>query len=245
MPLPRFEACLFDYGNTVVEFDRPQTRRLLAGLVEAFGARLGPVALDDLRRAFDRVYALPYAGDPPSYRELQPAEQMDFVLREAWDGRVEPTSDLVRECDAVLQALFVDSIAIEPEARDLLRELQGSLRVGLVSNYPCGKAIRRSLEKEGIASFFDPVVVSGEIGFVKPHPSLFARALEALGVPPERVLFVGDRLDADVLGAARAGMRTCHHVGFTSDRSWEGGDVPCRPDYRITRLAELKGILLT
>ncbi len=40
----------------------------------------------------------------------------------------------------------------------------------------------------------------------KPSPELFARVVQAAGLPPEQIAYVGDRLDNDVLPAADAGM---------------------------------------
>ena len=51
---------------------------------------------------------------------------------------------------------------------------------------------------------FDGGVVSADVGLVKPDPQIFYTALDRLG--PGRTLVVGDRLDADLAGAAAAGL---------------------------------------
>ena len=71
-------------------------------------------------------------------------------------------------------------------------------------------------------------VFSSEVGVRKPDPRIFRRALDALGVEPENALFVGDRLYEDVLGAARAGMRTVQALWFRADEHPEGGE----PDFQ-------------
>ncbi len=53
----------------------------------------------------------------------------------------------------------------------------------------------------------EPLIISSEVGFRKPHPAFFQTACESLGLPPERVLCVGDDPDNDVRGADRAGLR--------------------------------------
>ena len=238
-----FEACLLDYGNTVVEFDRRQLDFIRRRLTGSFSSLVGPIELPVLGRALDQACSLPLAGDPPTFRELTPLEQMAIVLRDAYgDGRELPP-ELVAECNRLLQDLFVESISIEKRTLEFLASLGQRLRVGLVSNYPCGEAIRRSLKRVGIGDFLDPVVVSGEVGFVKPHPAPFTAALERLALAPEKVLFVGDRWDVDLLGARNAGMRTCHHVGFTLDRNLEDRYKAYRPDFQIQRLEELEGIV--
>jgi HAD superfamily hydrolase (TIGR01549 family) len=238
-----FEACLLDYGNTIVEFDRRQLDFIRGRLTASFSRLIGPIEPSVLAEVLDRACSLPYAGSPPTFRELTPLEQMAVVLREAYGNDRELPPDLVVECNRVLQNLFVESITIEMETLELLSALSRRLRVGLVSNYPCGEAIRRSLKKVGIDGLLDPVVVSGEVGFVKPHPAPFAAALELLAVPPEKVLFVGDRWDVDMLGARDAGMKTCHHLGFTLDRDVEARYKAYRPDFQIQRLEELEGMV--
>jgi FMN phosphatase YigB (HAD superfamily) len=53
-------------------------------------------------------------------------------------------------------------------------------------------------------------VTSDELGVEKPDPAFFAAVLDRLGIDdPSRVLYVGDRVDNDVLPAVAAGMATC------------------------------------
>ena len=59
----------------------------------------------------------------------------------------------------------------------------------------------------GIAGFFDTLVFSSRFGFCKPHPSIFRKGLHGLATAPEETLFIGDRLDVDVAGAQKVGMR--------------------------------------
>jgi HAD superfamily hydrolase (TIGR01549 family) len=242
-PMPRFEACLLDYGNTIVEFDRRQIASIIEALAAGFGRLLEPIAAEKLEMAMARVSMRPHLGEPPTYREPPPLEQMALLLDEAYGEPRRVVPELLEECNHLLQELFVASLAIEPEATEFLAAWSERLRLGLVSNYTCGPTIRRSLERLSIAAYLDPVIVSGDVGFVKPHARPFEAALEELGMPPEKVLFVGDRWDADMLGARDAGMRTCHHLGFTSDRELEERYRRYRPDFTIHRLSDLDRIL--
>lgn len=51
------------------------------------------------------------------------------------------------------------------------------------------------------------VVDSTQLGVAKPDPAIFDPALDALGLDPATVLYVGDTVHADVLGATNAGMQ--------------------------------------
>lgn len=241
--MPQFDACLLDYGNTITEFDRKQIGYVRAHLTNAVSRLIEPIRLSRVSDALETVCALPYLGNPPDYREPTPIEQMQKFLQLAYGERREFPEDLVRECDAILQDLFVQSITVDEETRNLLKRLRERIPVGLVSNYPCGRSLRRSLRKNGLDQILWPIVISGEVGYVKPHEVVFRTALAELDVPADRVLFVGDRWDADMVGAAAVGMRTCHHVGYTSDLDLEERYRVYRPDFQIRRLEEIEPIL--
>jgi putative hydrolase of the HAD superfamily len=58
-----------------------------------------------------------------------------------------------------------------------------------------------------LAGFVDTLVISSEVGYRKPHSAFYEAACASLGLPPGRVLCVGDDPENDVLGAERAGLR--------------------------------------
>jgi putative hydrolase of the HAD superfamily len=74
----------------------------------------------------------------------------------------------------------------------------------------------------GLAQRLDFSVFSSEVGTRKPHSAIFERALDALGVEPERTVFVGDRLYEDIRGAAEVGMTTVQALWFRADENPEG-----------------------
>jgi HAD superfamily hydrolase (TIGR01549 family) len=79
-------------------------------------------------------------------------------------------------------------------------------RVVLAGNQPA----RRSAQLRALALPVDDVVVSEELGAEKPDPAFFTQLLAHLAIDdPARVLYVGDRVDNDVLPAADAGMAVC------------------------------------
>jgi putative hydrolase of the HAD superfamily len=88
-----------------------------------------------------------------------------------------------------------------------LERLRARYRIGLVTDGDPGIQ-RAKLRALGLGDAFDVVVLSDELGrgYRKPHPAPFTAALFALGVAPREALFVGDRPDKDVAGAAAAGM---------------------------------------
>jgi len=80
------------------------------------------------------------------------------------------------------------------------------LRVVLAGNQPG----RRAAQLHALGLPVDDLVTSDELGVEKPDPAFFAAVLARLGVDdPSRVLYVGDRVDNDVLPASEAGLATC------------------------------------
>ena len=93
---------------------------------------------------------------------------------------------------------------------DALPILEATRRAGhataLISNFDHPPHVHRVLDEMKLRPCFDSVVVSGEVGCKKPDPRIFSYSLEATGLLPHEVLYVGDTED-DVNGALAAGIR--------------------------------------
>ncbi len=92
-----------------------------------------------------------------------------------------------------------------PDALDAIDGLRtAGCRIAVIANQPA----RRAQELRALGVSPDVMAMSEAMGVSKPDPRFFTRALELLGdPPPDRVAYVGDRIDNDVLPAARAGIR--------------------------------------
>jgi REG-2-like HAD superfamily hydrolase len=108
-----------------------------------------------------------------------------------------------------------DAWEIYPEVDRALEELRGmGLALGLISNWD--DRLPRLLDGLGLAGRLDAVVYSQQIGVEKPHRRIFTAALDRLGLPPARVLHVGDRRTHDLEGARAVGM---HALLLDRDRA--------------------------
>jgi len=115
---------------------------------------------------------------------------------------------------------------------DALRTLAArGFKLGLISNsHRSLHSFQQHFELEGLIT---AAISSAEHGYMKPHPSIFATALNLAGVTAEESVMVGDSLTHDIAGALSAGMR-----GVLVHRSGAPIDVP--PDVSVIRsLAEL------
>lgn len=82
------------------------------------------------------------------------------------------------------------------------------------NNYP---ELPEMMVRLGLASYFQEMLVSARLGYEKPHPVIFQRALAAAGRlhSPETCVMIGDNPLADIEGGKRAGMKTVlvHRAG--------------------------------
>lgn len=109
----------------------------------------------------------------------------------------------IEETPALLEVLGADE-RFCPEMRRFIERAHGRYRLALLTN--AGPGARAELTgRWGLDAWFEVIVVSAEEGLSKPHPAIYARTSERLGVRPEACLFLDDR-ETNVLGARAAGM---------------------------------------
>lgn len=98
----------------------------------------------------------------------------------------------------------------DPDALGLLRELKSrGYRVGVLSNTMWPRSFHQEVfARDDLDPFIDAAVYSSELSIAKPHAQAFGVVLDALGIDAREAVFVGDRLEDDICGAQRLGMRT-------------------------------------
>ena len=123
----------------------------------------------------------------------------------------------------------------DPDAAAVLGALRDrGLRTGLLSNTHWPRELHEQwLVDAGLLDLLDIRLYTSDMTHMKPHPEAFRALLSAVGVEPERAVFVGDRPRDDISGAQGVGMRTVLLTG----RPVEGWDVV--PDATLPSLAGL------
>lgn len=154
--------------------------------------------------------------------------------------------DLCREYDldvepAVFRDARVDAeraaTTVAPGVHDALDSLAADHRLGVLSN-GVGDVQRDKLAAHGLDEWVETVVVSHDVGVMKPDPRLFAVAEERL--PAEEYIYVGDSAEDDVDGAVDAGwVGTVHVVASETACSGCRADLHVAPD-EFHRLDELR-----
>jgi putative hydrolase of the HAD superfamily len=129
------------------------------------------------------------------------------------------------------EPLFRD-IKIFPHVRETLAAFrEQGLKLGLLSDFPP----EVKLEYLGLSGLWDVVRCSEQEGRLKPDPLPFTRLAAALGLPPERILYVGNSYSYDAAGAAAAGMQAalvCSRFSARRAAAKAGDSVFVFYDYR-------------
>ena len=124
--------------------------------------------------------------------------------------------------------------------RAVLSELKKSFRLAVCSNFSHSETAHRVLGDAGLDDLMDAVLISDAVGIRKPAAEIFEATLDALGVEAEELLHVGDRLGADVGGAAALGIQTVWIVRRVEDPASVLAAQPRpAPDFQVTDLDEL------
>lgn len=93
---------------------------------------------------------------------------------------------------------------INREVLDIVREYEGKLKTGILTN-----AMKESVPvilEETRGYNFDLIISTATIGHIKPEPEAYLKSLDILGVQAEECLFIDDKL-RNVEGARSVGMR--------------------------------------
>lgn len=101
---------------------------------------------------------------------------------------------------------FLQYCRLIPGTIEMLESIKERFRLGLLSNLTHAPAAIDILEELNLRPFFDVVLVSGELGYRKPHPLVFTKLIDQLGVEKNQILFVGDDPEPDIKGAQEAGL---------------------------------------
>jgi HAD superfamily hydrolase (TIGR01493 family) len=198
------QGVLFDFHSTLVDQGDGTSWLRFAWSATARagspGQALGAEAVTDLVARLDRVWEAARGVDPTSRRDLNPALHRE-VFHQVMRGA--PNCD-----DDLLDALYATVTDCWTPYNDTAPTLSALKEAGV----PCvvlsniGTDIRPVLARSHLADLIDGLVLSYEVGSVKPDPAIFRRALELLDVPASRALMVGDSWRDDA-GAADLGCR--------------------------------------
>lgn len=183
-------AVIFDLGGVLVRTPDFSPREQLA-------ARFG-MTLDELMNfVFDRD-----SGTRAQRGEISVAQH--------WANIGQRLNLSTQEMDE-FQRIFWGTDFLDTELVEYLRGLRGRYRTGLLSN--AFSDLRQVVtERMKFADAFDEMIISSEVGLMKPDPAIYNLAAERLNVSTQEAIFVDD-MTANVEGARAVGM---HGIQYRS-----------------------------
>jgi putative hydrolase of the HAD superfamily len=227
------QAVLFDWGGTLTTFHN-------VDMIEAWRVAaevLAPDRVDEVAAALLDAEREVWARTTTTMRSATTAE----VLTAAGKAIGLPVEEALHT-QAVRRYLdhWSPTSRARPDARRVLHALkEQGLKTGLLSNTHWPREQHEEwLARDGLLDLLDARVYTSDLEHVKPHPDAFGALLDAVGVQPQRAVFVGDRLHDDVAGAKALGMRAV----------WVRNDVvpsyDVEPDAVVDELAELVDVVV-
>jgi len=215
--MQRYQWLLFDADGTLFDFDRAEVA------------------------AFEQAFGLISVRFEPSY--LATYQRINQTLWQAVEREeIKPAIVKLRRFELLLEAIGVDISAVKlsdtyveclaaraeliEDASEVLQALHGKYRIAILTNGL--QAVQRGrLARSVIRDHIADIIISEEIGFVKPAKEFFDIALSRIGNPPIReVLMIGDGWNSDIQGAVRYGIDACWY---------NPGKKPRPTDSEITR----------
>lgn len=122
------------------------------------------------------------------------------------------------QSDNIAQYCYEAARACVNEARPILEQLAERFPMMLVSNFYGN--IDSVVRDFGIRHLFKGIIESAVVGVRKPNPTLFRLGVDALELPAEQVLVVGDSLSKDILPAESLGCQ----VRWLKGKGWTAQD---------------------
>lgn|SRR5487761_784365 len=169
------EACLVDVYDTILSTDFSGHRGELP--------ELAGVAPEAFMGAYQRI------GPALTVGQLSKAEAYELILRACG---VKPREGLVRDLVDKDRELLLATATMYQDAIPFLEMLKASgIKIAIVSN--CSEHTRELLTLVGVAALADALVLSCEVGSIKPAARIYRLALDQVGVAAEDALFVDDQ----------------------------------------------------
>ncbi|MFF0528089.1 HAD family hydrolase [Nocardia amikacinitolerans] len=191
----------FDIGNTLVDVDRIQNQAL-----DSTARALAEREIITSKVAFKKTYfevESTISGPAVNHLFSKPSDIMSLTL-----SRISVKSrTILYFALSVYRDSVLNSIRPQHGLTAMLRSLRQQYRLAIISDGSIDDQIL-TLHRMGIIEFFDPIVISEEIGVMKPDKKIFEALIEGAGTPASHVLMVGNDSYRDIAGAKQAGMRT-------------------------------------
>jgi putative hydrolase of the HAD superfamily len=225
------DAVIFDFYGTLAHFADARASDY-ATVFASFGYEVAPSVFDGYFTRYDGIDHAEHSVSEDAYeawvlfrmRELVSCCGVD-------DAETDDVVEALRELDRGEMVAYPEAAAVLESLRD------AGLAIGVCSNW--GWELDGYLHQVGLLDLVDSGITSARVGSRKPHPRIYARSAESLGIDPAGAVFVGDSWEPDVRGPRRVGM-TAVHVWRDDERAGQRAPRLEPGDHRVS---ELTGVL--
>ena len=234
-------GAIFDLGSTLIQFEGDWPI-LLQDSLDLLIDQLQEDGLDfdrsDFRSAFERALE--------AYDHQRQSNQLErstaSLLQETLSafGYEELSPDILKRGLKRFYSVSETHWQPMPALHAVLDELQDEGRMlGLISNAGDAENVQRLIDKVEIRNYFDPIIISAAIGIRKPDPRPFEMVLEQWQVTPDSIVMIGDRLEADILGAQNTGI---HQIWLKPDANVSAA-MQIIPEKITGKLVDIPGLI--
>ena len=150
-----------------------------------------------------------------------------------------PTDEMMRRRGEIATGFFAHRIDVFPSTKLVLQELrQMNLHLAVATSSVSASA-RPFLARHELAAFFEVVVTGEKVEHGKPHPDIYLRAAEKLGVTADACLVIEDALSG-IAAAKAAKMRV---AAIPDTRFVDPRDYKKEADYILYSLKEIPALV--
>ncbi len=90
-----------------------------------------------------------------------------------------------------INTAFRSTNIFDDDVIDLITRAGDAYKVGLLSNSG-GPGLRKLMKEKDLEKLFHEIVISGEVGFIKPEKEIFEIGLQRLDCSPRECVFIDD-----------------------------------------------------
>ncbi len=131
-----------------------------------------------------------------------------------------------------------EGVSLYPETIDALEKLSQNYQLGIIANQSA--TVKALLEEWGIEPYFQLIILSEEVGLSKPDSTIFKLVLQKANTTANRIVYVGDRYDNDIVPAKSLGMRAVRML--TGMGRFAVEDMEWKSDWQLHSMQELTTI---
>ena len=203
-----YSCVFFDLFNTLIHDNSTAERDKfrLDNIYTILEKSLYPVKFGVLQEKYGEMMVFTAEQESAANRSFTPFQQVEYLLKLL---KINNIIVFKKVYDTYIDAVLQLSPKMVHNADKALEHLkEKNVKIGLISNTikSSGFVLRILLKQLNLYDYFDDMVFSDEIGFIKPSQFIFDMAVWRLGVDRKNSIFIGDLKSIDQDGAVKAGL---------------------------------------